>query len=68
MDWGVARFLALAVGATVDADAGPAVVWWFGLIAGVGAALAVAALASAIARRTAAPEPVATAEPAAAAV
>jgi MFS family permease len=66
--WGMARFLALAVGATVYADAGPAVVWWFSIIAGTGAALGVAALAPMIARRTATPEPVITAEPATAAV
>ncbi|NJC72056.1 MFS transporter [Planosporangium thailandense] len=64
--WGLARFAALAVGATVYADAGPAVVWWFSAIAGVVAALAVGALAPTIERRTGAPEPAATPEPAAA--
>jgi MFS family permease len=56
--WGVARFVALAVGTTIYADVGPAVVWWSSLIAGIAAALAVGALAPAIARRTAIAEPV----------
>lgn len=55
--WGVGRFTALAGGAAVYAHAGPAVVWWFSAVAGIAAALGVGALAPAIARRTAAPEP-----------
>lgn len=66
--WGVARFVALAVGSAVYADAGPAVVWWFSVVAGVAAAVGVAALAPAIDRRSAAAEPVASPEPVAAAV
>jgi MFS family permease len=64
--WGIARFVALAAGTAVYADASPAVVWWFSAIAGVTAALGVGALAPAIAHRTATPEPVTTPEPAAA--
>jgi MFS family permease len=55
--WGIARFIALGAGTAVYATAGPAVVWWFSAIAGVGAALGVAALGPAIARRTAVPGP-----------
>jgi len=66
--WGIARFVALAVGTAVYADASPSVVWWFTAIAGVGAALGVGALAPAIAHRTATPEPVTTPEPTAPAV
>ena len=53
---------ALAVGTAVYAAAGPAVVWWFSAVAGVAAAFGVGALAPAIARRTATPEPVTTSE------
>ena len=60
--FGVARFGALAVGTAVYA-AGPAVVWWFSALAGVGAALAIGALTPAIARRTTTPEPAAVDEP-----
>ena len=66
--WGIARFVALAVGTAVYADASPSVVWWFSAIAGVGAALGVGALAPAIAHRTATAEPVTTSEPMAAVV
>jgi MFS family permease len=55
--WGIARFGALAVGTTLYADIGPAVVWWFSAVAGVGAAAGVGVLAPAITRRTAVPEP-----------
>jgi MFS family permease len=65
--WGIARFVALAVGTTVYAAAGPAVVWWFSAIAGVAAAIGVGALAPMITRRTATPEPVTSPEPATAA-
>ncbi len=51
--WGIARFLALALGSAVYADVSPAVVWWFSAIAGVGAALGMGAMAPVIARRTA---------------
>ncbi|MFF5211166.1 MFS transporter [Streptosporangium sp. NPDC000396] len=64
--WGVARFAALAVGTTVYAAVGPAAVWWFSAVAGIAAALGVGLLAPMIARRTAAPEPETTPEPAAA--
>jgi MFS family permease len=53
--WGIGRFIALGAGTAVYATAGPAVVWWFSAIAGVGAALGVGALGPAIARRTAGP-------------
>ena len=66
--WGIARFVALAAGTAVYADASPAVVWWFSAIAGVAAAFGVGALAPAITHRTATPEPVTTLEPTAAAV
>ena len=66
--WGIARFVALAAGTAVYADASPAWVWWFSAVAGVAAALGVGALAPAIARRTATPEPVASPEPTPAAV
>jgi len=66
--WGIARFVALAAGTAVYADASPAVVWWFSAIAGVAAALGVGALAPAIAHRTATPEPVTMPEPMTAAV
>jgi len=56
--WGIARFITLGVGTTVYATAGPAVIWWFSAIAGIGSALGVGALAPMIARRTAAPAPV----------
>jgi MFS family permease len=59
--WGVARFLALAVGTALYADVDPAVVWWFSAVAGVGSALGVGALGPMINRRTAEPEPVAVA-------
>ncbi|WP_433250800.1 hypothetical protein ACQPYK_04785 [Streptosporangium sp. CA-135522] len=62
--WGVARFVALALGTSVYVTVGPAAVWWFSAVAGVAAALGIGALAPAIARRTAAPEPVAAPEPA----
>ncbi|MEV6928344.1 MFS transporter [Dactylosporangium sp. NPDC051485] len=52
--WGVARFAALSAGTAVYAAA-PSVLWWLALAAGIGAALGVAALAPAVARRTAAP-------------
>jgi MFS family permease len=55
--WGIARFVALGAGTAVYATVGPAVVWWFSAIAGVGAALGVGALGPAIARRTADPGP-----------
>jgi MFS family permease len=55
--WGIGRFIALAVGSSVYATAGPAVVWWFSAIAGIATAVAVGALAPVIARRTAPPEP-----------
>ncbi|GAA4599656.1 MFS transporter [Planotetraspora phitsanulokensis] len=61
--WGIARFTTLAVGTTVYAAAGPAVVWWFSAVAGVAAALGVGALAPMISRRTAAPTPVADPAP-----
>jgi MFS family permease len=64
--WGIARFAALAVGATVYADAGPAVVWWFSAIAGIAAAIGIGALGPMIARRTVASER--TPEPATAAL
>ncbi|WP_433179550.1 MFS transporter [Actinoallomurus sp. CA-150999] len=57
--WGIARFTALSVGTGVYASAGPAVVWWFSALAGTAAALGVGALAPKIARRQAAPVPVA---------
>ncbi|WFB11214.1 MFS transporter [Streptomyces sp. LX-29] len=64
--WGAARFTALALGTTVYATVGPAVVWWFSAVAGVAAALALGALAPAVARRTAVPgAPAAAAAPAA---
>ncbi|HEX3285958.1 MAG TPA: MFS transporter [Mycobacterium sp.] len=66
--WGIARFVALAAGTAVYADVSPAAVWWFSAIAGVAAALGVGALAPAIARRTATPERVPTAERTVAAV
>ena len=66
--WGIARFVALAAGTAIYADASPAVVWWFSAIAGVAAALGVGALAPAITRRMATPEPVPTPEPTVAAV
>lgn len=65
--WGIARFVALAAGTAVYANAAPAVVWWFSAIAGVGAALGVGALGPLIARRAAAPQPETKAELAAAA-
>ena len=49
--WGVARFLALAVGTTVY-TLGPAFLWWGALVAGVAATAGVAALGPAIDRRT----------------
>jgi MFS family permease len=64
--WGIGRFIALALGSSVYATAGPAVVWWFSAIAGIAAALAVGALAPVIARRTAPPEPAIAVEPVAA--
>jgi MFS family permease len=60
--WGIARFVALAVGTAVYADVAPAAVWWFSVIAGVAAALGVGALAPAIAGRVAAPEPAAASQ------
>lgn len=66
--WGIARFVALAVGTAVYADVTPAAVWWFSVIAGVAAALGVAALAPTIARRTTTPRPLATPETVTAAV
>ncbi|GAA3510215.1 MFS family permease [Streptosporangium album] len=65
--WGIARFIALAVGAAVYATAGPAVVWWFSAIAGIAAALGVGVMAPMIAHRTATPEPLTTPELASAA-
>ncbi|GII77706.1 MFS transporter [Sphaerisporangium rufum] len=62
--WGIARFLALGAGTALYATAGPAVVWWFSAIAGTAAALGVAALGPAIARRTAPPAPAPAATPA----
>ena len=62
--FGIARFAALSVGTAVYAGAGPAVVWWFSAVAGVAAAFGVGALAPVIARRTAAPAPASTPEPA----
>jgi MFS family permease len=62
--WGIARFVALSVGAAAYADISPAVVWWFSMIAGVAAAIGVASLGPAIARRTAIPASVAAHEPA----
>ncbi|WP_329246157.1 MFS transporter [Actinoallomurus sp. NBC_01490] len=64
--WGIGRFIALALGSSVYATAGPAVVWWFSAIAGITAALAVGTLAPMIARRSAPPEPAIAIEPAAA--
>jgi MFS family permease len=55
--WGIGRFIALGVGTAMYATAGPAVVWWFSAIAGIGSALGVGALGPAIARRTAVPGP-----------
>jgi MFS family permease len=54
--WGVARFGALAAGSAVYAAAGPALVWWFSLIAGLAAAFGVGLVGAAIERRTAAAE------------
>lgn len=51
--WGIARFTALGAGTAVYATAGPAVVWWFSAIAGVGSALGVGALGPSIVRRSA---------------
>jgi hypothetical protein len=48
-----ARFTALAVGTAVYATVGPAVVWWFSLVAGICAAAGVGALSPTISRRTA---------------
>ncbi|GAA1262981.1 MFS transporter [Planotetraspora silvatica] len=56
--WGIARFITLAVGTTVYATAGPAVIWWFSAVGGIGSALGIGALAPMIARRTATPAPV----------
>jgi MFS family permease len=64
--WGIGRFIALALGSSVYATAGPAVVWWFSAIAGITAALAIGTLAPMIARRSAPPEPAIAIEPAAA--
>ncbi|MFJ9864311.1 MFS transporter [Streptomyces sp. NPDC101165] len=61
--WGIARFSALTIGTAVYAHAGPAVLWWFSAVAGVAAALGVGALAPAINRRTAVPEPTPEPEP-----
>jgi MFS family permease len=61
--WGIARFVALAVGTAVYADISPAAVWWFSVAAGVASALGVGALAPAIAARTTAPEPAAAGLP-----
>lgn len=61
--WGLARFAALGAGSAAYA-ADPAVVWWFSAAAGTASALAVGALGPVITRRTAVPEPAATAEPA----
>ncbi|GAB3989313.1 MFS transporter [Actinoallomurus acanthiterrae] len=55
--WGIARFIALSVGAGVYASVGPATVWWFSALAGTAAALGVGALAPTIARRQALPLP-----------
>jgi MFS family permease len=66
--FGVARFAALSVGTFVYAHAGPAVVWRFSAIAGITAGFAVAGLTPVIARRTGAPEPASTPQPAAATV
>ncbi len=60
--WGIGRFTALAVGTAVYAHSGPAAVWWFAAIAGPAAAFGVGALAPALARRTATPEPSTAAE------
>ena len=61
--WGIARFVALAVGTAVYADISPAAVWWFSVVAGVASAFGVGALAPAIAARTTAPEPAAAGLP-----
>jgi MFS family permease len=61
--WGIARFVALGVGTAVYATAGPAVVWWFSAVAGVGSALGVGALGPSIVRRTAVAAPVERAVP-----
>ncbi|GAA5178582.1 MFS transporter [Rugosimonospora acidiphila] len=53
--WGVARFIALAVGTAVYAAEGPAAVWWFSLVAGISAAAGVGALSPLISRRMAHP-------------
>jgi predicted phage tail protein len=63
--WGIARFATLAVGTTVYATAGAAVVWWFSVVAGVAAALGVGAPAPMISRRTGMPDAAAVLEPAA---
>jgi MFS family permease len=61
--WGIARFVALAVGTAVYADISPAAVWWFSVVAGVASALGVGALAPVIAVRTTGPEPAAARPP-----
>ncbi|MEU6738255.1 MFS transporter [Streptosporangium sandarakinum] len=61
--WGLARFIALTVGAAVYTSFDPAVLWWSALVAGVSTGIAVVAMGPAVARRTAVPEPAGPAEP-----
>ncbi|WP_433540199.1 MFS transporter [Streptosporangium sandarakinum] len=61
--WGLARFIALTVGAAVYTSFDPAVLWWSALVAGVSTGIAVMAMGPAVARRTAVPEPAGPAEP-----
>ncbi|GAB2493184.1 MFS transporter [Streptosporangium sandarakinum] len=61
--WGLARFIALTVGAAVYTSFDPAVLWWSALVAGVSTGIAVVAMGPAVARRTAVPEPAGPAKP-----
>ncbi|MGW0065574.1 MFS transporter [Streptosporangium sandarakinum] len=61
--WGLARFIALTVGAAVYTSFDPAVLWWSALVAGVSTGIAVMAMGPAVARRTAVPEPAGPAKP-----
>ncbi|MEV0846160.1 MFS transporter [Streptomyces sp. NPDC049954] len=51
--WGLARFLSLTLGVTLYTAAGPAVLWWTALAAGLLGTLGVLALRPALARRAA---------------
>ncbi|WP_344823254.1 MFS transporter [Actinocorallia longicatena] len=51
--WGLARFAALTVGATVYAQVSPSAVWWSSAIGGVAAAVGVLALMPVLTRRSA---------------